>query len=61
MYLMALWVITFSTSNHMSGKAIWDKLPQCILENIEIHRVKSGQLQNCEGNLSPKLPELNMW
>ena len=29
-----------STSNHMSGRAIWDKLPECIFENFEIARVK---------------------
>ena len=29
-----------STSNHMFGRAIWDKLPECIFENFEIARVK---------------------
>ena len=24
------------TSNHMFGRAIWDKLPQCIFKNLEI-------------------------
>ena len=28
-----------STSNHMFGKEIWDKLPECIFENFEITRV----------------------
>ena len=35
-----------STSNHMFGKAIWDKLSECIFENFEITRVKRGQFQN---------------
>ena len=35
-----------STSNHKFGKAIWDKLPECIFENFEIARVKRGQFQN---------------
>ena len=34
------------TSNHMYGKAIWDKLPECIFGNFEIARVKRGQFQN---------------
>ena len=34
------------TSNHMFGRAIWDKLPECIFENFEITRVKRGQFQN---------------
>ena len=29
-----------STSNHMFGRAIWDKLSECIFENFEIARVK---------------------
>ena len=29
-----------STSNHMFGRAICDKLPKCIFENFEIARVK---------------------
>ena len=24
------------TSNHMFGRAIWDKLPKCIFKNLEI-------------------------
>ena len=34
------------TSNHMFGRAICDKLPECIFENFEITRVKLGQFQN---------------
>ena len=37
---------SISTSNHMFGRAIWDKLPKCIVENFEIAWVKQGQLQN---------------
>ena len=37
---------SISTSNHMFGSAIWDKLPKCIFENSEIARVKRGQFQN---------------
>ena len=29
----------------MFGRAIWNKLPECILENFEIARVKRGQFQ----------------
>ena len=35
-----------STSNHMFGRVILDKLPECIVENFEITRVKRGQFQN---------------
>ena len=35
-----------STSNHMFGRAICDKLPKCIFESFEIARVKRGQFQN---------------
>ena len=35
-----------STSNRMFGKAIWDKLSECILENVENARVKRRQFQN---------------
>ena len=28
----------------MFGRAIWDKLPECIFENFEIARVKGRQL-----------------
>ena len=30
----------------MLGRAIWDKLRECIFGNIEIARVKRGQFQN---------------
>ena len=33
-------IISISTCNHMFGRAIWDKLPECIFENFEIARVK---------------------
>ena len=34
-----------STSNHMFEWVIWDKLPQCISENVEIARVKQGKFK----------------
>ena len=30
----------------MFGRAIWDKLPECIFDNFEIARVKRGQFQH---------------
>ena len=30
----------------MFGRAIWDKLPDCIFENFEIARIKGGQFRN---------------
>ena len=30
----------------MFGRAIWDKLPECIIENVEIAQVKQGQFLN---------------
>ena len=53
-----------STSDHMLGRAIWDKLSECIFENFEIARVKPGNFkifENYEGGLSQKSPEPNMW
>ena len=35
-----------STSNHMFGREIWDKLSKWIFENFQIAQVKCGQLQN---------------
>ena len=52
------------TSNHMFGKMIWGKLPECIYESFEIVRVERGQFQNFQksrGWLIPKSPEPNMW
>ena len=39
-------LVSNSTSNHMFGRMIWDKLPSCIFENFEIDLVKWGQFQN---------------
>ena len=30
---------SISTSNHMFGRAIWDKLPKWIFENFEISKI----------------------
>ena len=35
-----------STINHMIGRTIWEKLPECIFEKLKIARVKSKQFQN---------------
>ena len=48
----------------MFGRAIWDKLPERIFENLEIVRVRRGQFQNFqnrEGCLSQNYPEPNIW
>ena len=37
---------TICASNHMSGRATWDKLPESIFENFQIARVKQGKFQN---------------
>ena len=53
-----------SASNHMFVRAIWDKLPECIFENLKLPERNEGNFKvfkNHEGNLSPKLPESNMW
>ena len=46
---------SISTSNHMFGWTIWDKLPKCIFENFEIAQVKRGQLQKSQGRFIPKI------
>ena len=55
---------SISTSNHMFGRTICDKLPKCIVENSEIACVKQGQFQNfqkSQGWFSQKLLKPNMW
>ena len=49
---------SISTSNHMFGRAISDKLPKCIFENFEVSQVKLGQFK--WGWFIPKLPQPNM-
>ena len=44
-FLMIFIIVTVSTSNHMLGRAIWDKLPECVFENLEIARLKRVQFQ----------------
>ena len=34
---------TVSTSNHMLGRAIWDKLVECIFENLENFQKSLGR------------------
>ena len=43
-----------STSNHMLGRAILNKLPECIFENFEIARVKRGHFQVFRSHEYPK-------
>ena len=38
--VMLVILMLISTNNHMFRRAIWDKLPECILVNFEIARVK---------------------
>ena len=48
-----------SSSNHMFGRTIWDKLPGCISEKFEIAWVKSEDnfkvFKNSKGDLSQKI------
>ena len=41
-----LFIARVATSNNMFGRAIRNKLPECVFENFEIARVKQGQFQN---------------
>ena len=44
---------SISTSNHMFGSEIWDKLPKSIFENAEIARVKHFKIfKNYKGDFS---------
>ena len=55
---------SISTSNHMFGRVIWDKLPKCIFLNIlKLLKENKGNFKffrNYEGDLSRKLPEPNV-
>ena len=51
-------VVLVSTSNHMFGKAIWDKLPERIFENFETVRVKQGQFQNFQKSRGWFIPKV---
>ena len=44
----------------MFGRAIWDKFPECILENCEISRVKRGQFPNFQKTTRQKSREPNV-
>ena len=46
--VMLVILMLISTNNHMFRRAIWDKLPECILVNFEIARVKREQYQNLQ-------------
>ena len=47
-----------STSNHMFGRTIWDKLRECIFENFEIAQVKRGQFQNFQKSRRWIIPKI---
>ena len=52
-----------STSNHMFGRVVWYKLPECIFGNFEIVLVKQGIFtifKNHKGDLFHELSKLNM-
>ena len=42
----------------MFGRAIWDKLPECIFENYEIARVKRVQFQNFKKSRGLFIPKI---
>ena len=53
--------VLISSSDHMFGRAIWDKLPEYIFENFEIARLNEGNFKlfkNHEGDLSQKILHL---
>ena len=45
-----LFQISISTSNHMFGRAIWDKLPECISENFEFSKCSEITRVICSSN-----------
>ena len=56
--------LKISTSNQMFGRAVCDKLPECIFESFEIARVKQGQLLNFQkswGSFIPKIAQAKHW
>ena len=44
-YLLYYQCLQIIGSNHIFGRTIWDKLPECIFERFEIARVKRGRFQ----------------
>ena len=42
----------------MFGKAIWDKLSECIFENFEIAQVKRGKFQNFQKSRGYFIPKI---
>ena len=49
---------SISASNHMFGRAIWDKLPKCIFENSETALVKRVQFQNFQKSRGWFIPKI---
>ena len=59
-YFKQKFALKISTSNQMLGRAICDKLPECIFESFEIALVKQGQFLNFQksrGWLIPKIAQ----
>lgn len=55
--------IEISTSIHMVGRTIWDKLPGCIFKDFDMLDLNEGNLKIFKihvGDLSPKLPKPNV-
>ena len=50
---------SISPSNHMFGRAIWDKLSKSIFKNSEIAQVKQGQFQNFQKSRGWFIPKIN--
>ena len=46
------------TRNHMSGREIWHKFPECIFENFEIALVKRGHFQNFQESRGWFIPKI---
>ena len=48
-----------SSSNLISGRAISDKLPKCIFENIKVATVKQGPFQNFQKPCGWFIPKIS--
>ena len=55
---ICLLIKSVSTSNHMFGRAIRDKLLKCIFENFEIARVKLVLFQNIKKSPGWFIPQI---
>ena len=60
--MMTIIMLMISTTNYMLGRAIWDKLPECIFKNSKLPEWSEDKFKifkNQEGDLSQKLLEIN--